>query len=144
MSDQSSSDPVTDPEILFEQRGRLGLITLNRPKAMNALTYGMVLALDAQLDQWAQDDTIGVVAIQGAGDRAFAAGGDIRWLYDNGQGGATGERNFRFFADEYRAEVAMSRQWRDDYALAVERAANRTDDVVAPPVGAADPAPAPA
>lgn len=100
---------MSEPEILFEQRGRLGLITLNRPKAMNALTYGMIKALDRQLNAWALDDAIKVVAIQGAGDKAFAAGGDIRWLYDNGQGGKTGEKNFEFFADEYRLNTRIKR-----------------------------------
>ncbi|MEM7744995.1 MAG: enoyl-CoA hydratase/isomerase family protein [Pseudomonadota bacterium] len=100
---------MQDPEILFEQRDRLGLITLNRPKALNALTHGMVGALDAQLDAWAGDDSIAVVAIRGAGEKAFAAGGDIRALYDAGQGGATGARNFRFFADEYRLNTKIKR-----------------------------------
>jgi enoyl-CoA hydratase len=98
---------VAEDEVLFEQRGKLGLITLNRPKALNALTWHMVKLMDAQLDAWASDDSIAVVAIQGAGDKAFAAGGDIRWLYDNGQGGQTGERNFQFFADEYRLNTKI-------------------------------------
>lgn len=100
---------MDDAEILFEQRGQLGLVTLNKPDSLNALTYGMVTALDAQLDVWARDDSIGAVAIQGAGDKAFAAGGDIRWLYENGQGGRTGENNFRFFADEYRLNRRIKR-----------------------------------
>ncbi|MEO1491451.1 MAG: enoyl-CoA hydratase/isomerase family protein [Pseudomonadota bacterium] len=100
---------MDEPEILFEQRGRLGLITLNRPKALNALTWNMVKLMDAQLDAWAEDDSVAVVAIQGAGDKAFAAGGDIRWLYDTGQGGKTGERNFRFFWDEYRLNRKIKR-----------------------------------
>ena len=100
---------MDDPEILFEQRGRLGLVTLNRVKALNALTYGMVRALDAQLEIWAGDDSIGVVAIRGAGEKAFAAGGDIRWLFDTGQGGAEGARNFAFFADEYRLNTRIKR-----------------------------------
>lgn len=100
---------MTEPEILFEQRGRLGLITLNRPQALNALTHGMILALDAHLSDWSGDDTIDVVAIRGAGEKAFAAGGDIRALYDAGQGGKTGARNFRFFADEYRLNTKIKR-----------------------------------
>ncbi|MEM6620619.1 MAG: enoyl-CoA hydratase/isomerase family protein [Pseudomonadota bacterium] len=106
---ERNRQPAAEPEILFEQRGRLGLITLNRPHALNALTYGMVLAMDAQLDLWADDSTISLVAIQGAGDKAFAAGGDIRALYDAGQGGNTGEKNFRFFADEYRLNTKIKR-----------------------------------
>ena len=100
---------MAEDEILFEQRGRLGLITLNKPETLNALTYTMVKAMDVKLDEWAEDDSIAVVAIQGAGEKAFAAGGDIRWLYDNGQGGKTGERNFQFFADEYRLNTKIKR-----------------------------------
>jgi enoyl-CoA hydratase len=96
-----------EPEILFERRGALGLVTLNRPKAMNALTHGMALALEAQLDAWAGDASVAIVAIRGAGDRAFAAGGDIRALYENGHG--DGRRNFRFFADEYRLNAKIKR-----------------------------------
>jgi enoyl-CoA hydratase len=79
---------VTDePEILFENRGAVGLITLNRPKALNALTYAMALAMRDALKAWEHDDTVKTVVIQGAGERAFCAGGDIRWLYDNGRAG---------------------------------------------------------
>ena len=67
-----------DPHIKCEKRGSLGLLILDRPKALNALTHGMIKALLAQLRDWAADDTIKTVAIQGAGDRAFCAGGDIR------------------------------------------------------------------
>lgn len=94
-------------EIVFQRRGGLGLVTLNRPKALNALTHGMVLALEARLDEWASDPAVAVVAIRGAGDRAFAAGGDIRTLYD--QGREDGSRNFRFFADEYRLNAKIKR-----------------------------------
>lgn len=99
-----------DTDILFEHRGRLGLITLNRPKALNALTYGMIIALERQLDAWAQDATVAAVAIRGAGDKAFAAGGDIRALYDAGRpGGERGRRNWQFFADEYRVNTRIKR-----------------------------------
>ena len=67
-----------DPHIQTEKRGPLGLLTLDRPKALNALTHGMIKAIAAQLRAWAEDDTIKTVAIRGAGDRAFCAGGDIR------------------------------------------------------------------
>jgi enoyl-CoA hydratase len=69
--------PVSDPHIQSEKRGRLGLLTLDRPQALNALTHGMVTAIAAQLTDWAEGDAIGCVAIRGAG-RAFCAGGDIR------------------------------------------------------------------
>lgn len=93
---------VSEPEIVFEVRGRLGLITLNRPTALNALTFGMVRELDAQLQRWANDPAIAAVAIRGAGDRAFCAGGDIRAIYDLAQAGRASEA------------VAF---WRTEYAL---------------------------
>ncbi|HEX4637032.1 MAG TPA: enoyl-CoA hydratase/isomerase family protein, partial [Rhizomicrobium sp.] len=67
-----------DPHVRSEKQGCLGLLTLDRPKALNALTHGMISALKAQLEAWADDDAIKTVAVRGEGDRAFCAGGDIR------------------------------------------------------------------
>src|SRR5258707_11590150 len=72
---------VTDPYIKSEKRGTLGLLTLDRPQALNALTHGMIKALAAQLQAWTVDDAIQAVAIRGAGERAFCAGGDIRAVH---------------------------------------------------------------
>ena len=71
-----------EPEVLFETRGRAGLITLNRPAALNALTLNMVRLMQQTLDDWAMDDAVERVVIVGAGEKAFCAGGDIRALYD--------------------------------------------------------------
>jgi enoyl-CoA hydratase len=98
---------MADADILFEHRGKLGLITLNRPKALNALTHDMALRLERQLDLWRDDDAVAVVAIQGAGDRAFCAGGDIRALYDAGR--EDGRNNWQFYADEYRLNTKIKR-----------------------------------
>ena len=49
---------MSDNDILFERRGAAGIVTLNRPKALNAVTHGMALALRAQLDRWANDDAV--------------------------------------------------------------------------------------
>lgn len=73
---------MSDDAILFERQGGLGLVTLNRPKALNAISLEMVRALNAQLAAWADDDAVHAVMIQGAGGKAFAAGGDIQRLYD--------------------------------------------------------------
>jgi enoyl-CoA hydratase len=89
-----------DAEVLFEERDGLGIITLNRPKALNALTLGMVLEIHPEMEQWADDDSIKAVVIVGEGDRGFCAGGDILWLRDNGledRPTAVG-----FYWDEYR------------------------------------------
>lgn len=82
-------------DILFETVGRAGLVTLNRPKALNALTEPMVVELGDALDEWAADDRIERVAIRGEG-KAFCAGGDIRSVYDRRAGAID------FFAKEYR------------------------------------------
>jgi enoyl-CoA hydratase len=68
----------SEKEVLFETRGRLGLVTLNRPKALNALTLDMIGEMDPTLARWAGSDDIAAVAVMGAGDKAFCAGGDIR------------------------------------------------------------------
>ena len=79
-------DMTDDADILFERRGVLGLITLNRPQALNALTHGMCVRLQAQLDAWQADPLIATIAIQGAGERAFCAGGDLACLLSRGLG----------------------------------------------------------
>lgn len=87
-------------EILFEKRGKAGVAILNRPKALNALSHGMVKALAGQLTQWADDPSVAHVVVKGAGDKAFCAGGDIRSIYDARMEGRT-EGLSRFFGDEY-------------------------------------------
>jgi enoyl-CoA hydratase len=94
-----------DAEVLFEKRGVLGLITLNRPKALNALTHGMCVSMTAQLNAWAKDDGVKAVAVRGAGDRAFCAGGDIRALYESGKAGTPYALDF--YRDEYVLDAAI-------------------------------------
>ena len=89
---------MTD-DILFAQEGHIGMITLNRPKALNALTLPMILALQTQLDDWLHDAQIHAVIIQGAGDRAFCAGGDVRAIYDYGH--EHHREKMEFFGQEY-------------------------------------------
>jgi enoyl-CoA hydratase len=98
---------MSDADILFEQRGKLGLITLNRPKALNALTHDMLLWFEHRLVLWRDDPSVEVVAIQGAGNRAFCAGGDIRALYE--QGCADRRSTFKLYADEYRINTRIKR-----------------------------------
>ncbi len=96
---------MTNQEILFERRGVIGLITLNRPKALNALTHAMCLSMKVQLDEWASDGKIEAVVAQGAGDRAFCAGGDIRSLYESGKAGTSYARDF--YRDEYILDATI-------------------------------------
>jgi len=104
-----------DAEVLFEKRGALGLITLNRPKALNALTHGMCVSMKTQLDTWSQDDAVKAVAVRGAGDRAFCAGGDIRALYESGKGGTPYALNF--YRDEYVLDAAIKQYSKPYIAL---------------------------
>ncbi len=90
---------MSEPEILFENRGCVGLITLNRPKALNALTHGMVVAMKVKMEEWAADRAIACVVIRGAGERAFCAGGDIRAVRESGLAGTSYARDF--WHDEY-------------------------------------------
>jgi enoyl-CoA hydratase len=89
---------MTD-EVLFETRGAAGIVTLNRPKALNALTHEMCLAMTVQLTLWARDAAVKTVVVQGAGEKAFCAGGDIRSLYESGKAGTPYALNF--YRDEY-------------------------------------------
>lgn len=92
---------MSEAEIIFERVGNLGRIVLNRPKALNALTLDQVHALHPQLDQWAADDSVGAVIIEGAGEKAFCAGGDIRALYEACKAGQM-DYVASFYRDEYR------------------------------------------
>jgi len=89
-----------ESEVLFEQRGVLGIITLNRPKALNALNQTMVHAIHSKMEEWAIDDSVEAVLMVSAGDKAFCAGGDILWLRNNGL--EDRPTALTFFWDEYR------------------------------------------
>jgi enoyl-CoA hydratase len=90
-------------DILFGREGGVGTVLLNRPQALNAFTLGMYRRLEPRLREWAADPAIRAVLIEGAGDRAFCAGGDVRAVYEAGKG-ISGARDFTsvFFAEEYR------------------------------------------
>ena len=88
-----------DSDILFDAREGVARVTLNRPKALNAVTLEMLHRLERRLIAWSDDDGVAAVVIGGEG-RAFAAGGDIRRLYDTGRAGDPYPEVF--FRDEYR------------------------------------------
>ncbi|MEV7661582.1 enoyl-CoA hydratase/isomerase family protein [Paenarthrobacter sp. NPDC089316] len=94
-------------EVLFERRGHLGIVTLNRPKAVNALNHGMVQAMLEQLLAWADDDSVATVLVRGAGERGLCAGGDIVAIYKDMLHGGT--ETAEFWADEYRLNALISR-----------------------------------
>jgi enoyl-CoA hydratase len=95
-------------EILFDRRGAAGLVTLNRPHALNAVTLGMVRALDSQLDAWRHDAAVTRIVVTAAGGRAFSAGGDLRHIYELGRTGRVAEA-LGFWREEYALNVAIKR-----------------------------------
>ena len=74
---------MTDKEVFFEVKGTLGLITLNRPKALNALTLSMVREIHPQLKKWENDSSVKNILIKAEGEKAFCAGGDISEFSQN-------------------------------------------------------------
>lgn len=93
-------------DIHIRRDGALGRITLNRPAALNALTYDMVLAIDAALDGWGDNDDIACLLIDAAGERAFCSGGDIAEMYATGTSGDYGYGR-KFWRDEYRMNARL-------------------------------------
>ena len=87
-------------EVFFEKKGSLGLITLNRPDALNALTLKMVREIHPKLKIWENDDEVKTVAVTAVGDKAFCAGGDIRALYDWGK--SNDKKATGFYYEEYQ------------------------------------------
>ncbi|XP_026150869.1 3-hydroxyisobutyryl-CoA hydrolase, mitochondrial isoform X1 [Mastacembelus armatus] len=87
------------PDVLLEKVGRAGVITMNRPKVLNALNLTMIRQIYPQLKTWEQDSETDIVIIKGAGGKAFCAGGDIRAVMEAGKAGDSLTQDF--FCDEY-------------------------------------------
>jgi len=112
---------MTD-QIISRVVGNLGHITLNRPKALNALTLDMVQEMTRLMVEWAADDNIGAVIVDGAGDRAFCAGGDVILLHDSGKAGDSRAENF----------------WREEYILWLGLTGARIDMAMSCALGVAN------
>lgn len=107
VAEAAATPEASAPEVLFERRGQLGVVTLNRPKAVNALTEGMAAAMLEQLTAWAADDDVATVLVRGAGERGLCAGGDIVAIYRDMLTG--GDRTARFWQVEYRLNALIAR-----------------------------------
>ncbi|WP_291732988.1 enoyl-CoA hydratase/isomerase family protein [Leisingera sp. F5] len=93
-------------DIHIRKTGQAGRITFTRPKALNAMSYEMCMAIDAAMRDWANDDSVKLVVIDAEGDKAFCAGGDIAELYDTG---TKGDYSYgrTFWRDEYRLNALI-------------------------------------
>ncbi|MGO4203920.1 enoyl-CoA hydratase/isomerase family protein [Rhodococcus sp. TAF43] len=107
MSESLGSDDAEVREVIVDRVGDLGRITLNRPKAINALNHAMVRQMAAALLEWSDDDAVRAVLLRGAGERGLCAGGDIVSIYHDAREGGNGSRDF--WRDEYVLNAAIAR-----------------------------------
>jgi enoyl-CoA hydratase len=98
MTAQAAVAPV-DGDLIVRREGSAGVIRLNRPKAINAMTLEMSEGIDAALDRFEADPAVALVLLEGAGERGLCAGGDIRGLYESSRAG--GDLGKRFWRQEY-------------------------------------------
>src|ERR1700730_17927604 len=97
--------PLGEPDVIVQREGGVGVIRLNRPKAINAMTLEMSLGIDAALDQFETDPAAALVLLEGAGERGLCAGGDIRGLYESSRAG--GDLGQRFWRQEYVSDARI-------------------------------------
>ena len=112
----STMNPQAAP-VLFEERFsnngmKLGVATLNQPQTLNSLSLEMVDLLQARLTEWAADQQVAMVILQGAGEKAFCAGGDLHGVYRSigehaGQGAWGNPYARAFFEHEYRLDYCI-------------------------------------
>ncbi|MER5385875.1 enoyl-CoA hydratase/isomerase family protein [Streptomyces sp. NPDC002688] len=97
-----------DESVLLHTDGRAAHLTLNRPKALNALNHAMVRRIDQALTAWEHDPAVETVVITGAGERGLCAGGDIRVVHDDARDG-DGTASAAFWRDEYHLNARIAR-----------------------------------
>ena len=101
------TENAPETRIRVQRRNGVGHLTLDRPRAINALDLGMVEDLQAALDGWREDPDVGIVLLDGAGDRGLCAGGDVRGLYEQIVSGRPGD-TARFFRAEYALNATIA------------------------------------
>src|SRR6202011_6372677 len=101
------SSDLENEDVLVTVENGVGLITLNRPKAINSLTHPMVTAMSKVLADWEHNDDIHAVMVDGAGERGLCAGGDLVALYHSAR--ADGSEARQFWYDEYGLNAQLGR-----------------------------------
>lgn len=105
-------------DIVCEPRGAAGMVTLDRPRALNALSFGMVRELAAALTRWEGDPAIARVVVSSTSEKAFCAGGDIRALHDLGKAGRQ-DKMLAFWGEEYVVNAHIYR-YRKPYVSLID------------------------
>ena len=108
---------TSEQTVLARAFGGLGRLTLNRPRALNALDHDMIVRLSAALDAWERDTDVETVVIDGAGERGLCAGGDVRGLAENVRAGRL-DAAAQFFRDEYALNARIAEYPKPVVALA--------------------------
>ena len=106
MTAAAAGDAPVEPAVLVRVGDGIGHLTLNRPRAINALSHEMVGLLQTALDSWADDPAVRTVVIDGAGERGLCAGGDIVAIYEDARAGGTA--SIDYWADEYRLDATIA------------------------------------
>lgn len=94
----------------MEQHGAVGVLRLNRPKALNALSLGMIRTMDQALTRWAADPDVKAVVAWGEGGRAFCSGGDVRSIWQDAVAAREGRGNGSLTVDFFREEYSLNRR----------------------------------
>ena len=106
---------MTREDVLFDERGAFGVVTLNRPEALNALTWEMCRLFRAKLVEWERSSVVKAVLVNGAGEKAFCAGGDVRWVREKAM--TDPDYASGFFHEEYRLNALIHRYQKPYVAL---------------------------
>jgi enoyl-CoA hydratase len=101
------SDDAREPEVLFRVDRGVGVVTLNRPDKINAVTEGMLGMIETALDAWQDDDRVESLLLRGAGPRGFCAGGDITAIHRDAT--ADPSRSVAMWRREYRGALRLAR-----------------------------------
>ena len=97
-----------DATVVMRREGAIGTVLMNRPRALNALDIGMIRGLQAALDAWRDDAAVRLVLLEGAGGKAFCAGGDVRGIRGFAVAGDTASVE-AFFSEEYAMNRGIAR-----------------------------------
>lgn len=108
-------DSSASSEVVAKHEGRLGLLTLNRPKALNSLNLGMIDAMAETYKEWDRDPNVRVVVLQSNDAKAFCAGGDVRAIHQAGKENTPLKKDF--FVHEYQLNHLIHTLTRPHVAL---------------------------